>query len=939
MSSEWIHWQQQNQQKAKKDARKRKNIIDEIISTEERYVSFLAILKKVFIDSSREHLQNSSGKTISDVEFKAIFGSVETILSVNKTILEELRAVQVSPEPCVGRVFLALHPYLKMYTEYVESYDDRSSLLTSTRTKRSQFDSFLKRCESDASCESLRLHDFLIMPIQRIPRYRLLLEDLLSCTPESHPDYTALLKALEGIRGVADHINHSIKRRDNRQRIVEIQKRVTSCKKDSVLQCCVLSGGHVELVSSDRVFLLSGCFSKVSLTRHKLSRSPHGVELFLFNDILVYTRVSGKGLVLYGAYMLQNVSARVCEFSQDCGPDWDKVFVFSVVTDSKKIDVHCACETSEERDRWVRGIVRMRSKMFCQRCGSAFETGVSRAPLSPDFNGHVGPITEKRSSVRLSPSRTRNPSTNVNRISTSNMSPKCDGSYPDRGTAVPHSTNNGGNDMHDRLRRIDWRSRRKSICLLSPSKASGNVFPLSTSHTTQPSTEKTTPLTTQVDSTLTATSAGSKSLQRTPVYAADELSLERGGGRDSAYALCTRCCEIIMSRASTESPPSLLESGEETKFPAPCESLRMELWTYLDRKLHEESSQDPGYSQGENVVSSHVPPSDPLASLTKISTTTVSSGMSMLPSVVDPDTAISPCPPTASSTSTNTTTPATSTPASTPTPSVDSPEGLVDAVGVVAAEWACCVPSPLPHPSESRARGLGLPTQRSSGYIPCGRTYDPFEDLWAYQSDSSGSAFSPLLARQSFSQPSSAHFTPAPTQSHMPCSSTTPSNTDPFIAACVSPSTSSSTQAHVMPFSSSHVPSASSSVSSHVPCYPAHSPSPGDTRLRSVSMNELRRASLPRHFTQRVSTSLPPSSMKTTPRSDESYSFGTGKVSVSPGGCQTPKEYSRPASCDAELKGSTSGSNITHVRPMSEERARAIDNLLSVQAESWNPFC
>ena len=36
------------------------------------------------------------------------------------------------------------------------------------------------------------IRSFLITPIQRIPRYKLLLDDLKKHTPEKHPDYKDL---------------------------------------------------------------------------------------------------------------------------------------------------------------------------------------------------------------------------------------------------------------------------------------------------------------------------------------------------------------------------------------------------------------------------------------------------------------------------------------------------------------------------------------------------------------------------------------------------------------------------------------------------------------------------------------------------------------------------------------------------------------------------
>lgn len=61
-----------------------------------------------------------------------------------------------------------------------------------------------------ASFGGLPLTAYLIMPIQRIPRYRMLLEVLVSSTPEEHPDFKQLNEALGVIRDVANYINTHI---------------------------------------------------------------------------------------------------------------------------------------------------------------------------------------------------------------------------------------------------------------------------------------------------------------------------------------------------------------------------------------------------------------------------------------------------------------------------------------------------------------------------------------------------------------------------------------------------------------------------------------------------------------------------------------------------------------------------------------------------------
>ncbi len=73
-------------------------------------------------------------------------------------------------------------------------------------------------------CQSLVLQSFLIMPVQRLPRIRLLLQDLLKHTPKDHPDYTPLQGALALISQIADFVNETLREHANVERMAEIQR-------------------------------------------------------------------------------------------------------------------------------------------------------------------------------------------------------------------------------------------------------------------------------------------------------------------------------------------------------------------------------------------------------------------------------------------------------------------------------------------------------------------------------------------------------------------------------------------------------------------------------------------------------------------------------------------------------------------------------------------
>ena len=97
--------------------------------------------------------------------------------------------------------------------------------------------------------------------MQRVPRYRLLLKELRKHTPDSHADAGPLDAALGQVETAATHINEGIRRRENMEKILEIQE---------------VEG--VSVVAPGRVFLKEGVLNKLC------RRGFKPFKFYLFND-------------------------------------------------------------------------------------------------------------------------------------------------------------------------------------------------------------------------------------------------------------------------------------------------------------------------------------------------------------------------------------------------------------------------------------------------------------------------------------------------------------------------------------------------------------------------------------------------------------------------------------------------------------------------------
>jgi hypothetical protein len=157
-----------------------------------------------------------------------------------------------------------------MYTAYVSNHDAAQTLLQQLE-KNKDFATF---CAKQAALSGASLQSLLIGPIQRVPRYSLLLQELLRKTPSTHPDFAALTRSLSLINEAASHINESVRAAQNRAQILALQERF---------------GQSLTLLAPGRWFVRQGALTKQG--RH----SDVEYQFLLFSDVLLYAAPTTLG--------------------------------------------------------------------------------------------------------------------------------------------------------------------------------------------------------------------------------------------------------------------------------------------------------------------------------------------------------------------------------------------------------------------------------------------------------------------------------------------------------------------------------------------------------------------------------------------------------------------------------------------------------------------
>ncbi|KAG1757379.1 hypothetical protein EDB19DRAFT_1623707 [Suillus lakei] len=174
-----------------------------------------------------------------------------------------------------------------------------------TSGQRKRIKQFLKRCRMNPRHSQLNMEGYLLLPVQRIPRYRLLLEELVRSTP---PSYTflddSLDRALTEISSLANNMNEGKRESESRRKLVQWQSRIRGKFPSPLVQPhrrLIMDGPLLltrvvrKTVVSFETFNAQGDASAVQVDCLAPELNPRPLVGILCNDLLVLCRDPSDG--------------------------------------------------------------------------------------------------------------------------------------------------------------------------------------------------------------------------------------------------------------------------------------------------------------------------------------------------------------------------------------------------------------------------------------------------------------------------------------------------------------------------------------------------------------------------------------------------------------------------------------------------------------------
>ena len=260
---------QDNLTTKQKQERKTYMVAREIMTSEKVYVGVLQMIAVEF----KEHVESKSREAGTELLplnlLTKIFSNIPQLEMFNSELLKDFedRIENWDSLKKIADVLVKKGPFLRLYATYLKDFEATTNLFEECCTKYPTFGAAVRDFESLPRCGNLKLKMHMLKPVQRLPQYKLLLDDYLKNQGEDSIDFDDTTEALRIVSDAATAANNCMKTGDQFQRMLRLQARV----------------GDYELIRPGRELVKEGELMKIS-------RSEVVPRYFiLLSDCLLYT--------------------------------------------------------------------------------------------------------------------------------------------------------------------------------------------------------------------------------------------------------------------------------------------------------------------------------------------------------------------------------------------------------------------------------------------------------------------------------------------------------------------------------------------------------------------------------------------------------------------------------------------------------------------------
>ncbi|CCO29888.1 Rho1 guanine nucleotide exchange factor 1 [Rhizoctonia solani AG-1 IB] len=193
---------------------KRQSVIFELIKGEMEYVKDLELLNTLFIQPLLHENPPPIPREGLDRFISQVFSNFADVHLHHRRMLDTLHEIQREEHPIIrsisAPVFDAALNWRDAYMIYIPQYPIAEYIVDSQKAENKEFRAFVERQIRAPDARRLELKAFIHRPVARLPRYELLLRDIMAASPMDHEDRESIPQIIEIISELNRSTNAAI---------------------------------------------------------------------------------------------------------------------------------------------------------------------------------------------------------------------------------------------------------------------------------------------------------------------------------------------------------------------------------------------------------------------------------------------------------------------------------------------------------------------------------------------------------------------------------------------------------------------------------------------------------------------------------------------------------------------------------------------------------
>uniref|UniRef100_A0A3Q3IIG8 Vav guanine nucleotide exchange factor 3 n=1 Tax=Monopterus albus TaxID=43700 RepID=A0A3Q3IIG8_MONAL len=218
--------------------------LTEMKQTEEKYTETLESIEK--------HFMTPLTMFLSTAEMDKVFVNIPDLVKVHKRLLLEIQdSIHHRSAQNLYQIFITFKESLLIYGKYCSHVETAIATLDTICKDREDICMKLQECSKRANSGKFTLRDLLVVPMQRVLKYHLLLQELVKHTNDV-TEKSNLRIALDAMKDLAQYVNEVKRDNETLREIDQYQKSIENLNQRLINYGRPKGDGEVRLASVDK---------------------------------------------------------------------------------------------------------------------------------------------------------------------------------------------------------------------------------------------------------------------------------------------------------------------------------------------------------------------------------------------------------------------------------------------------------------------------------------------------------------------------------------------------------------------------------------------------------------------------------------------------------------------------------------------------------------